>query len=206
MSKPKILVGFTRYSDSALIVKAQEIITHMTNNPRFSKPVPAIADITKNCADFEASVAIAQSGSKTDTAIKNQKREVLENALGNLGLYVQANGNNDESTLLSSGFDLKKDKSPVGTLPKPENLKIMPGNGSGTLKVSVNSIDGADSYLFEYALMPITDNSEWVLKPSSKANISVSGLESGKQYAFKVAALGSNPDVVFSDIASSFVL
>lgn len=206
MPKSKILTGFTRYSDPDVLVKAREIVSHMTNNVNFVTPVPTLADLTLLITNYETSLSAAASGSKLDTSVKNQKRDLMEESLTNLAYYVQANGKNDEAILLSSGFELQKSKTPVGILPKPENLKVLPGNSGGSVKVSVNKITGADSYLFEYTDAPVTASSIWLVLPSSKSNNTVSGLISGKQYAFKVTGVGSNPEQVFSDVVLSFVL
>lgn len=206
MSKPKILTGFSRYSDPDVLVKAKEINSHMANNVNFANPIPTLADLTVLITAFELSLANAASGSKLETSLKNQKRDLLEEGLTNLAFYVQANGKNDEAILLSSGFEMQKSKTPIGILPKPENFKVLPGNSVGSVKVSVNKITGADSYLFEYTDAPVTANSIWLVLPSSKSNNTISGLISGKQYAFKVTGVGSNPEQVFSDVVLSFVL
>lgn len=206
MTKFKILTGFTKFTDSGLLVKAKIIRSGMEKNVNYPDPSPPLTDVAVAITDYENSLSNSGSGGKLDTAVKEQKRTVLENLLTNLGLYVQANGKNDESILLSSGYDLQKQRTPVGMLAKPENIKVMPGRSTGSLKVSINSIPGADSYLFNYTEMPLLANSNWQLMPSSKATVLINGLESGKQYAFKVAGVGSNPDLVFSDIVTSFVL
>jgi hypothetical protein len=121
MSKPKITTEFSRYSDPDLLAKVDEIYDSLTSNLNFPTPTPALIIVNTLASDFRLCLTNAASHDKVDVSIKNQKRELLESTLINLGLYVQANGKDDESILLSSGYDLQKPKAPIGLLDKPEN-------------------------------------------------------------------------------------
>ncbi len=206
MKKLIINTGFSKFTDAVLDVKADEIITKMTGNANFTTPIPPLAEVTLAKTEYASSLVKAANGTTNDTATKNQKRSVLEGVLGRLGLYVQLTANENEDALFSSGFDLQKQREFVGILPKPENLRSTPGSNIGSIKLVVNSIPGADSYLFEYTETPFTEKSVWQVIPSSKASINIDGLVSGKQYAFKVTGIGANPTTVFSDVVTSFVL
>ncbi len=206
MTTFKVLIGFSRYSGPDLTVKTDSIIDHMTGNANFPTPQPTIIQLTAAGSDFKVALAAADSGSKTDTANKNQKREVLENILRDLGLYVQLNGKNEETILLSSGYDLQKSKTHIGTLAKPENVKVTPGDNKGAVKIALKTVVGADSYIFEYTALPIIDATIWKIKTSTKANVQISDLTSGKEYAFRVAGVGSDSELVYSDVVNSFVL
>jgi hypothetical protein len=206
MKKSKIITGFTKLSDSELDVKSQQIVSKMNKNPNFSAPIPDIDEVIEAKNAFENALTAAAHGNTNDTAFKNQTRTILEELLHRLGLFVELTANGNEAILFSSGYDLQKERETVGVLPKPENLKISMGANPGSVKVTVNSLTNADSYLFEYIEFPVTNAATWVIMPSSKANIEVTGLESGKQYAFKVAGVGANPTRVFFDVVTSFVL
>jgi len=54
--------------------------------------------------------------------------------------------------------------------------------------------------------VPVTEASIWTSINSTKAKLVVSNLTSGVQYAFRVAGIGANPTVVYSDIVTSYVL
>ncbi|MFZ4798600.1 MAG: fibronectin type III domain-containing protein [Bacteroidia bacterium] len=206
MKKSKIITGFTKFTDPELDVVGQRIVTKMTGNPNFATPTPTLKEVDDAKTAYETALTTAANGNTNDTDIKNKKRSVLEDLLHRLGLYVELTANGDEAILFSSGFDLQKEKAAVGVLPKPENLKVSMGANPGTIKLVVNSIANANSYVFEYTLAPVTNDSKWIILPISKANIEITGLVSGQQYAFKVSGVGTNPTLVFSDIVTSFVL
>jgi hypothetical protein len=126
MNKPKIIKGFDRYRDTELDVKAKFIVDSMTDNPNFTTPVPALADVTAATTAYIAALSNAESGGKSQLAIKNQARLQLEELLNKLALYVEAYGKSDEVILLSSGFNLAKTVTPVGILPKPNGFTVQP--------------------------------------------------------------------------------
>jgi len=206
MTTPKIVTGFSRYKDLDMVTKANYIYTCMYNNVNFTDPKPLLADLKTTINNFEMSMVEAISGNKSETAKKNSLRLELEGLLNNLSYYVQTNGKNLESILLSSGFDIKKRNAKVGMLLKPTHFMVAPGSGTGSVRVSLKPIVRAMSYIFEYTEMPNTESSVWVAKPSTKTYLIINGLVSGKQYAFKVAGVGSNVSQVFSDIVLSFIL
>src|SRR4051812_43690741 len=127
MSIQKVVTGFSKLSDEALVIRASVIVTNLTNNPNYSTPDPALATVTDANVAFKDSVTLSMTGGRENTADKNRKREILEGLLNTLALYVQRNCMNDRAILLSSGFDAKKPSVPIGVLHKPENVKVEPG-------------------------------------------------------------------------------
>ena len=139
-------------------------------------------------------------------AIKNQKRKTLEDLLQDLAVYVNQTANGNEAMLISSGFDLAKKSEPIGPLPAPENLKITPGKSKGSLQLSCASVSGAKSYGFEYRLINSESENGWVRVDSTKRKVLLTDLSRGKQYAFRVLAIGTNPQRNWSDEINSFVM
>ena len=202
MAKIKVLVDFHHYRDAELDQKANFIISSMTGNAAFPDPVPDIVSITTANQEYITARRDAETGDHEKVAVKNQKRKALEDLLGKLGLYVEANGNNDEAILISSGFSLKKEREPVGILPKPTGFSVH-ATEKGMIQLDLNAIKGAESYLYEYRSL---GEANWTVRISTKSDLLLTGLESGKQYEFRVAGIGANPERVYSDVLQSYVL
>ena len=203
MKKIRIVTGFLRLPQTKLLQKAQMILQCMTGNANFPTPTPDLAALSAAITDYAA--ALANPASKANTALKNQLRAALIALLNQLALYVQMNGNNDETILLSSGYSLSKTKQPVGVLPKASNFKAVPLHNC-MVKLSNQKITGADSYSYSYTTTPVTEASTWTSINSTKAKLVVSNLTSGSCYAFRVAGIGANPTIVNSDVITSYVL
>jgi hypothetical protein len=91
-------------------------------------------------------------------------------------------------------------------LPKPENLKVAPGPNKGTLNISVKAVKLASFYEIMFAEAGMNGSTVWQMRTSSKRQLVIDNLSSGKEYRIKVAAAGSNPTRVWSDEIPSFVL
>ena len=130
--------------------------------------------------------------------IKDQLRE--------LSLYVQLTSKGDKVIISSSGLDVNKKPSAVGPLAKPENVKIKMGGNKGSIAVSCDPIDPASFYEFDYAELTTDGVYNWIHKTSTRHTLLIEGLISGKQYAFRIAAAGTDSSRVWSTIITSFVI
>ncbi|MEP7374554.1 MAG: hypothetical protein ABI675_14265 [Chitinophagaceae bacterium] len=202
MRTSKVIIDFSKATDTELDQDAQAIVTAMTGNANLQNPLPSLAVVTAAITDYQTAMSNAANGGAADTEIKDQKREALEVLLRALGLFVEVQSAGDAAIMLSSGFKISKAPSPIGPLPKPTGFEVMP-QAKGEVKLLANTINGARIYQFEYKLATATD---WILKPSTKAKILLTGLESGKEYIFRMVPIGTSDVRVYSDEVRSFVL
>lgn len=202
--KPIVVFDASKYSDDKINMFAIHVIDCMTDNPNYPDSLPLLTDVSTARTKFEKSAADALNGGHLDIVKKNGYRKTLEEKLKILQLHVQMNCKNDLSILLSSGFDSKRESSPIGILPKPSNVKVVPGPFSGSIKLSLDPIDGAHTYVYKITEMPVTEQSNWEIYLGKKSKI-IKDLVPGKQYAFQVAGKGSADDEVYSDIISFYV-
>jgi len=204
MEKVSIIIDFTKYSDDQLSTESKRIVNSMTGNKNFPDAAPAVTQVSTAHDDFETAHAACANGGKHETLVKNQRRSVLISLLRTLGLYVQANCKDDPDIALSSGFRTRKIKEPQLVLAKPQNVKAEPGLIPGSIKISVDPVKGAMKYLFEWALVPVNGETKWDFD-LGKSGFIIRNLIQGKEYAFKVAAVGTPDEKVFSDIITHFV-
>ncbi|WP_162923534.1 hypothetical protein [Arachidicoccus soli] len=128
----------------------------------------------------------------------------LEQLLSNLGVYVQFTALGDDQALMSSGFPLRKTPAPVGKLPVGETV-IAVSNYIGEVSLSVNTIKGASSYMWQYQKTDATDGI-WHSLPVTKTHTTISGLESATEYSFKVAGVGANPSLNYSKVVKCVII
>jgi hypothetical protein len=208
MGNSKVSKDFSngKYSDAGLSSKANYIVDQMTDNPAFATPTPPLKDVTDANNEYISALGKVEYGSKADTVIKNNLRAALIVLLKLLADYVQTTSNGDEAIILSSGFDVNKKPATVGELDKPTGFSVKPGNNKGSMMMSCYAVNNANFYEFEYMELPVTPNSVWIQKTTTKSKLMIDGLISGKQYNFRVTAAGSDPSRVWSDEISSYVL
>jgi len=208
MKNTKVAIDFStgKYSDADLSVKANQILDKMTNNKAFPEPEPTLDSIRATNASYYQALDQVKDGSREDTAIKNDLRKELEDQLRQLGDYVQRLSDGDQAVILSSGFDVHKKHEQIGPLLKPANLVVKPGSNKGSMELTCNVVAHASFYVFEHRELPSENGNGWLQTTSTKRKVLLSGLTSGKQYAFRVAGAGSDPARNWSDEISSYVL
>lgn len=202
MSRTKIITSFGKYNDADLEQKAELIVDSMTNNANFPNPIPPIADVQAATTAYDAAIIKAKEGGKTEQLARELKRQELVVLLEKLALYVQMEADGIETVLASSGFTLSKPRQTIGILPKPQNFAVHAEN-VGSIKLSLKTIHGAKSYQYEYRKK--TDLA-WSVMVYTKTSLLLTELESGQQYEFRVAAVGTVMQRVYSDVLSSYIL
>ena len=201
----RVAFNISGISDEALMVRVQSIANSMTNNANFPAPLPELDALKTVATAFEQALATQRPGAKEDTVRKNDARAAVEHALRMLGTWVEVKSNNDLAMLLSSGFEARKNPAPYGRLEKPESLHIELTSKPGSVKLTTTKVAGASTYFFQYALVPVADESQWHTVGSTSRTKVIDNLEVGKQYIFRVGGVGADATIVFSDEVMRFV-
>jgi hypothetical protein len=194
----KVLSNFSKYSDGGFESKTHTILSSMTGNASFPTPVPALTAVQTAADAYAAALIKASTGNRADIADKNEKRELLTGLLRSLSTYVNLTANGDAAMLLSSGFDVSKDREPV-VITKPENLKVENGISSGELLVSVTAVKGAYAYLHEYTTDATMAPGSWVSTPATSCKGLFTNLTPGTKYYCRVGAVSTNGQLLYSD-------
>lgn len=194
----------SKKTDLELAEYAQDKITKITGNPSFPTPNPQLSAIQTKLNEYMAAIVQADEGTKADTQHKNDLRADLEDMLRELAQYCITASNGNASKFLSSGFDLKGEKTPVGILPAPENLILSDGEQPGEIKLDWNPVKKAKSYVVQIN-EDIMSEAGWSDKGvCSKSSFIADGLTRGKQYWFRVIAVSAAGMGGFSQPATRF--
>src|SRR5882672_8154633 len=93
----RVALNMRLMNDEALEVKIQSILKSMSNNVNFPAPIPEVQALDVAFKAFQAALVAQRTGSREDTARKNELRAELALAYRNLGNVVDAKSNNDLS-------------------------------------------------------------------------------------------------------------
>ena len=177
----------------------------MTGNTLFPEPQPTLAALTDSTKAFSDALALAKTRDKVKVAIKNTLRADLEITLRNLANYCAFVAKGDRAQLVSSGFPVSTDSVSPAALSTPENFTAQAGRHSGELIVSVNRIRNANAYLLLYKLAS-ADNGAWTHAAHSLPYFTLTRLEVLQPYNFKMGAIGSRGQTVYTDTITKLVV
>jgi hypothetical protein len=205
MKKSKVIINFATLSDANLEARALSIADKMTGNPAFPNPSPTLAELTAAATEYSDALSMAQNKDKVQIAIKNIKREALENVLGSLGGYVSFTANGDRSIIVGAGFEANKDTTGAQPMPDPKNFTVVSGRNPGEATTSVSGVKGVKTYAHQYTPDPLTVTSMWQSKYVTSRTHTFEGLMPGTKIWFRVAALGSGDQMAYTDPISMII-
>ena len=183
----------------------------MVGNPNFTTPDPlpavfdpdlqAFVDDLLEEADLKAQLAAVRARIKTVT------RPKVEQNLTGRGRYVQGKSNGGQpAIILSAALDVQDEGTPTTSLAQPLNLVASVGDSAGEVDLGVNRVPRVVGYIWECrehieGQVP----GPWTqAKVSRRSSVTVPGLVPGREYAFRVRALGPNEvESAWSDEAVS---
>lgn len=203
----KLKLPGKKQTDVQLMQTAEQIYSKMTaESTLFAAPVPALTILEAALTAFRNSATEAAYRDTRAIMIRKQKRQELDYVLKELSKYVDTVANGDGTVVLAAGFSLQKsNESYSGLVPKAQRPIAEPGQiGSGRVQIKTTSWTGARMYEFQYRIKGSTD--AWTSQLSSKSSCVLEGLETFKEYEFRVTYIGINPTANYSDSTSSYVL
>lgn len=201
MAQLRITNGFEGMNDLDFLGKVRFIVGQMTGRPEFPTPDPSLASVTTLANEFEQAIQDAEAGGSVDKSIRDNKKEELIETMHNLGDYVLFTAKQNRLVAEKSGFSIARDPAPQPPIEKPDGLNLTDGVNAGELLLQFKRVAGARGYMYQVSLDP-SDESKWVTMYGTIRKNLFTGLESGKKYYVRVVALGTNSQVVYSDVVS----
>ncbi len=201
----KITNGFADMTDTDLRKKTDYIISQMEDNPAFPAPSPTLQEITATLDAFIAAVLAAINGDRIAVAYKHVVRGTLVRQLHLLGNYVLFVAAGDEIKAMTSGFTISKVPQATAAISVPDKLVLSNGPNRGEL-LRFRRVVGARAYMYQITPFPVTAESKWDSSLSTVCKMKFTGLERGREYACRVAAIGVKQQVMYSDVVSRIAL
>jgi hypothetical protein len=194
-----ILVGYSHHSDDEVMLDALRAIAFMTGNLDYPTPPVLMPALQLLLNAFTVAYANASSGGTELTALKNEKRAPLTDALALNGGYVQIKCGNIRSKALGSGYYLgSTNTSLIGPLAKVALIKFSDGLNPGQAKMKAKKPYGADGMIWMYT-QGIGPTAFWITVTSSRGTFTARDLISGQPLRAKVAGSGASDEKVWSD-------
>lgn len=211
-TKRKALISFAGYEDSYLHLIAARVLLKLTGNTDFpgnntvppltqpAEPAPPTPNLTGAIADYFTK--LQNSGHQASTAANNAKndaRVIVEEMLNKWGTYVNLVADGNLAKLLTTGFELNKEKEKAGILPAPESPKVS-SPGAGQFEGRTKPVRGAGGYLWLFVEVdfdteaPVPGAVPFTI-PTVPGKVFIADderLDRGKAYKVQVAAIGAD--------------
>ncbi|MBL0308814.1 MAG: fibronectin type III domain-containing protein [Bacteroidetes bacterium] len=193
-----IKLGLKNKSVAEIIILARRIITMMTGNPNFPIPNPTLADLILATDALEAAQT-DMDGARSKTVVRNLRLKELKRLLALLYTYVEHISMGDVVIALSSGFEMRATRNPIGILPAPATVEVKNTVVTGKVSLRWKKVEKSSGYWIEWTqdiTMSVWPNA----KTSKKAKVDIADLTLGERYYFRVATISSEGYEGFSDV------
>ena len=190
------------------VALARLMVTRMTGNANFTAPNPTpdppLADLTTAANTLDASrVAVAAAKSTLAEAVATQETDekALEELMAQEGRYIDNRAKGDKAIIESAGVSATDEPSPVGEMPKVENLSLTHGDSPGEVDAAWNAVSKKKNYTIQVTADPI-GSAAWITRGNpTKSSVTIDGLTSGQKVWMQVCANGTEGPGAFSDPA-----
>jgi len=203
---PKLKLNLRKLSVPEKLARAREIIAALTGNPDFPAPKPTLATATTITDDLETAQQEQQAAKRTaeaKTLARNEREDVFDRTFSQLAAHVESVAGDNERLIKSAGMDTRAAAVSSNAPPDaPQSLNITGGDADGEIDLSWEPVDGAKTYQIEQSPDPVTATSWSHADVTTKSKITIDGLKSGTRYWFRVAAVGTNGQGVWSNPVS----
>lgn len=190
MNTPRyyISLAFARYSALKLAGFAENIAVKTALITVFTTPEPPLADITTAATNLRLAEEATDQGGTQATEERDNAFDTLEGLLRELAAYIEDKAKNDQTLMLSTGFEVTTASHSPPVIMTP-NILAITNIAEGKLQFSVQSC-GARAY----ELWGRTGTADFAhfLSFTDPRNPVVDGLTSGALYDWKVRALYGN--------------
>jgi hypothetical protein len=194
----KGIIAFNTEHELATLI--ENVPEKMKNNPTFTNPPAALAELEKEGPEFRELLRKARNRDKEWVAYKNTKKVKVLALLEEVAEYVIATCKGDRGLILSSGFDATDVQT--GSVKPFIGLLEVVLNAPGEAILHAKDQKGAVAYIHQYATEAPGPNTVWHSEGSTIGNYTFTGLYSDKRYWFRVVAVGRKGQKGYSPVVS----
>ncbi len=189
-----VALNLRNLSISEKVGLARRIFSAMDGNALFPLPDPPLVLLARLTQELE---------SQNDTLSLAKNEGLLGDTLSRLATYVQRVSGGSESAITAAGMGVDSSHADNGAMCKPANFRVTQSTTPGELALRCDPAQGAKTYVFQSTPDPLTSNSDWRIGSVSTGHIgTISCVEAGKRYWFRVSAIGPSGQGPWSDPVS----
>jgi hypothetical protein len=199
----QIKIDFARKTPEQLIAIFTEIINAMTGNASYPTPNPALATLIAARDSLQAHINDVKAKENAWHAAIVGRDSQADNAIAAftlLSAYIQNASGGDEAKILSSGYQVRAAAGAPQPVGAPGNVRATNGDNTGEIDLMWDPEKNAGSYAVD--CREHTDPPNWQpAKTVKQSRVTIPGLTPGKEYAFRVRAIGPLGEGPWSDEA-----
>ena len=197
-----VKLGITSLSSAILLQKGRNVGEMLLGNVDYPTLQPQLPALETLCDTLEAAnnEVLFNSGKLTQEA-KRLAEVALRKALKDLSGFVQGISGGDKALILSAGFDVAKQRTPLPAPEAPADLIVRRTAVQGILKVKWSRVYGSKLSFLE---MVEEGGEEWKrVVSTTRSSHTMTNLNTGKEYSFRVQVVTSSGISPMSEVVTN---
>jgi hypothetical protein len=179
-----------------MVADRLELNAEIFPEPPFN--VDSMADLIGTLVSSYNAAQMARQDAREKTTLQDDAEAAVDQMLTQSAAYVQNVSAGEASLIELVGMSVRNPGRPIGELPAPAAFSVKTGEADGEMFLQWEKTRGARSYYAEHA--PDSPSLVWTRAAvSTKVKATVTGLNSGTRYWFRVAAVGAAGQGTWSD-------
>ncbi len=200
--KANIKLPLDRMRPVDLEALSLNVVANMTDNPDFATPAVPLRDLAEAADKLEQLIQQATNGSRQSKLLRDDQVVVVQALLRAQADYVRSVCAGDRTKLESSGFELTRQREPIGIPGTPQRMEARFTGLKGEVKLRWHSVHGARGYQVWMTDQDPANGGKWqAIGYSTRVSHLITDLESYKAYFFCVSAIGAAGEGAQSDPA-----
>ncbi len=185
MKQAKVLFDFVLFALNLKVIFFRTVLLRLTGNPFFTDPDVSLNDAKIATDLLDNAIQASQDGGHTAISIMHDYDKSATLIFKNLAHYVERLSNGEETKILSSGFNMRKQPAMFNK----EILAVTDGPHSGSVKLTALANPRAGSYYWKMCKGQLPEKeSDWVfITVTTQSSYRIEGLDPGVYYYFTVA-------------------
>ncbi len=174
------------------LAKGQEIITMSTSNPNVpgnTAPLATFSSAQTALSAASAAADAARQASKMRTEEQNTALEAWNAAIVGLAAFTENATHGDPAKILSSGFDVRAERTPPQPVAQVGNVRVSYNGTPGYSNVRWDRETNSDAYVVQCSPEPITETSWKNMGTVTEAKFSGNGATPGVRCWYRVAGV-----------------
>ena len=171
------------------IQRGKEVANNLLSNPVFGPLNELANDLQSATSELEKTYNASRTRDKEKMAEMREAQVKFKSVFVNAASAIQALSNGDETTILASGMEVRKKRSPVALPDVPVNFTVKALKQQGVVEMKWKRAARAKSYRVEYTTDPVAETAFEEAGTVTKTKFRFEGLKSVTKYWFRVYAI-----------------
>lgn len=186
-----VKIGLRNLNCEEKVVLAKRLSKGLKSHPAYKNSTPIVEQLKDATQLLNKAIAISAYGDKRGIEARNLFEKQLDNVIRKAAAFVNHKAEGNTDLIRAAGFEVRNTNNQPSKLSKPQEVKAIRTEESGSLKLRWKPVKNSRNYLVQYKLKGTGNKTKWNMLFSTRSRYLLENLIPGKIYRIRVLAVGA---------------